>query len=471
MLAVADSTAGDAPEPVNPLAGEGANSSSSQPPQRRLRPDLSPAQLVEFLSGADKDMQLIVTGRSGITNTQEARDTLVQIINMKLEASRRLAKHNQADEKARSEGARGQLQALSHLAALGDLKIARQLEQLAESNLDSSDPMLVADSRLVLIGFAIESLQNGEQGAADRIIKYIDQIAESDAKPDVPAMMVMGQARESLMNYGHEDQAKRVRDLIVDLFAASPEPQIAQMAAELAGNVRNDGIERLRVEIMDGNSVSTSRWREAVETLVHESADLQTVQYLAGTALELESLGLAELVEATFDVMAARFNIPGSATAQEVQLAISAHRARGEIIGQLFEDDLPQADGSPLSIADYRGKVVLMPFWTIGFPESRQLVPRLKAIVDAHPDSVAIVGMNVDAEDAPVQEFLKENDPGFPNFRAATSPTAKIANPVAAKFGLVSMPFVAILDQEGRVAAINFTGRGLEQTVEKLIAP
>jgi thioredoxin-like negative regulator of GroEL len=135
----------------------------------------------------------------------------------------------------------------------------------------------------------------------------------------------------------------------------------------------------------------------------------------------------------------------------------------------LFEYDLPQVDGSPLSITDYQGKVVLMPFWAISFPESLQLVPRLSTIRDAHPDQVAIVGMNLDTEGAPVQEFLKENDPGFPSFRATSSPTAKVANPVAAQFGMVSMPFVAILDQEGRVAAINFTGQGLEETVEQLV--
>ena len=67
------------------------------------------------------------------------------------------------------------------------------MEELASENLESDDPDLVSDSRLVLIGFALESLQNGEDGAADRIITYIDQIASAGKSNDVPTLMVMGQ--------------------------------------------------------------------------------------------------------------------------------------------------------------------------------------------------------------------------------------------------------------------------------------
>ncbi len=76
-------------------------------------------------------MQLIVTGRSGITDPQQARKTLIHFMKMKLEASRRLLQHPDADANAKSEGARGELQSLSHLAAIGDLKAAEELEELA----------------------------------------------------------------------------------------------------------------------------------------------------------------------------------------------------------------------------------------------------------------------------------------------------------------------------------------------------
>ena len=119
---------------------------------------------------------------------------------------------------------------------------------------------------------------------------------------------------------------------------------------------------------------------------------------------------------------------------------------------------------------DYRGKVVLMPFWATGFPESLQLIEQLKAIRDANPEQVEILGMNLDVADAPIEQFLQTRDLKFDSFHAESSPTARIANPVAAQFGMVSMPFLVIIDQQGRVAAIKLTGRDLEATVAELIA-
>ncbi len=438
-------------------------------PSRQLRADLSPKELVQFLAGADKDMQIIVTGKSGITDEKKARDTLVQIVKMKLEASRRLADHPESTDEQRVEGARGELQSMSHLAALGDLKVANELEKLAKENLDSPDTALVADSRLVLIGFAIESLQNGDPDSADRIVEYVQQIADAETRPDVPAMMVMGEARHTLANYGHTDHARRVRDLIIELFADSPNPEVAQMAAQLAGNVRFDAIDTLRGKIVDGETVAPDRWRDAVETLIQESSDLQTVQYLAGAALEFESTGQSELAESTYEIMSTRFNTAGAATTREVELARAAYQARKDVIGKEFDPDLPRLDGSPLDLPDFRGQVVLMPFWAMNFPESLQLIPLLESIADSNPGDVAIVGVNLDVEGAPADQFAVQNGFAFPSFRAESSATAEVANQVAAEFGMVSMPFVAILDKKGHVAAINFTGRDLEAAVEDLI--
>ncbi len=467
---VLDQPSDEMPErPAAPAAVEPDSQPTGQLPQRKLRPDLSPTELIEFLAAADQDLQLIMSGRSGIDDQQQAHEQLRSIVNAKLEASRRLAEHSDGDAKARSEGARGELQALSHLAVMGDLKSAQQLQTLAEKNLLSDDADLVSDSRLVLIGFAIESLQNGKEGAAEKVVELVEGFSQAAEAPDVPALMMLGQARQMLAQYGYENEARKIRDTVIGLYAGTTDPTVAELVAQIAGNVKYDGIEQLRAKIVDGEGVSQAKWKEAVQTLIDESPDLQTVQYLAGASLEFESIGQEELVNATFQTLADHFDDPASATGREVELAIAARQARQQVIGRAFDPDLPSVDGRPLQIADYRGNVVLMPFWATGFPESLQLVPRLREIRDANADAVAIVGMNLDREDVAIEEFVQASELGFRSFRAESSATAKVANPVAAQFGMVSLPFVAILDTKGQVAALNYTGRDLEETVQKLI--
>jgi len=435
-------------------------------PPRNLRDDLSPDQLVEFLAAADRDMELIHTNRSGIEGPRASRDALLQIVNMKLQAARQLAGHPDASPETRSEGDRGELQSLSHLAALSDVRAAEELEKLARSNMSSDDPKLVADSRLVLIGFAIESLQNGREGAPKQIVQHVSEIAQSGSTADVPALIVMGQAKQMLENYGYSEMAKQVRDTIIEVFGNSNNPDLVAMAAQIAGNIHVDGVDQLRGEILQDADITVAQWCDSVEALIDESADLQTVRYLAGASVDFEANGMPQFADATLNVLNDRFTQPDAATTREVQTAIDATEARANIIGKKFDPDLPTIDGAPLSLSEFQGKVVLVPFWGMGIPLSLQPIPALQSIRDAHADQVVIVGVNLDPADAPLDQFLHESKIGFPSYRLASDQPSTIPK----DFGMVSMPFVAILDRDGKVAALQLSEKNLQQTVQRLIA-
>lgn len=458
-----------APTPLSLADGDENRPAIDGERKLQLRSDLSPEKLREFLNAADQDMETIFRHGNSFQNAQEREAELTRIIQLKLQAARRLASHPDAGAAARTEGKRGELQALSHMASLGNLDSAEQLEKLAHEYVQSEDAKLASDSRLVLMGFAIERLQNGREGAAEEVVQLVDRIAQSSSPSDLPAMMVMGQAKQVLEQYEHPEPAQHVREKIIERFGDSPDAQVAQMAAQLAGKVKYDEIDQLRAAAVSGDEVAPDRWREAVEKLVAESPDLATVRYLAGAALELEGAGRKPLADVTYEVLAERFDDPETAPGREAQLALDAREARHGVIGRVFDPDLPTVGDAELDISDYRGQVVLIPFWDSRFPPSLQLIPKLKQLRQEHPGQVGIVGMNLDLEGTDVAGFMEEQSLDFPSYRSASSPTAEVANEVAARFGLVSMPFVVILDREGRVAAINITGKNMEQTVEQLL--
>lgn len=472
---------GDAPNlterplapPESPTTVEKSSSEASPAVAElpRLRADLAPSELIDFLARTDQEMQQIYSGAAGIQNNEEAVTRMRQVGQLKLEAARRLQTHGEANEEQSNEGARGELQALSHLAALGDLPSAEALEALATKNLVAADPGLVTDSQLVLIGFAIESLQHGDADAPERIIELVNGLVNSPTKAEVPTMMVMGQARQMLAQYGYDQQAGVVRQAILDLFADSADPQVAAMAAEIAGSVRFDAIDGLLETALSGGEVTPPEWKTAAEALMDASTDLLTVQYLAGAALEFEAGDRDDLAEATYALLRSRAGDRDDAMGQEVRIALEARESRRSVIGLTFDPDLSQPDGSPLSMADYRGQVVLMPFWASGFPQSLQILPLLRQIRDAAPEDVAIVGMNLDLAGTPLQDFARQNGIDFPSYQSVSSPTAQVVNPVATRFGMVSMPFVVVIDQEGRVVALDFKGQKLKSLVDRLLEP
>lgn len=455
-----------AAEPANEAVASGKASGK----QQKLRDDLSHDQLAEFLGEVDQQIQRTWSGRAGIEDPQQLESELKRVIRLKLEASRRLVDDLEADPELRNQGARGELQSLSHLAVLGDLSAAEELESLAQERLNSDDTRLATDSRLVLIGFAVEALQAGDEAAADRIVELVDGFSDETKSSDFPALMAMGQARQMLMQYGYEPQARAVRETIIDRFAGSPDPNVAQMTAQIAGNVKYDQIDKLLLAAVEGQPVSADQWQTAAEKLIDESADLQTVRYLAGAAIEFESLGLDELAVTTLETLANRFDDPSTATGREVELAVTAREARRQVIGRTFDPDLPGVAETPPDIKQYRGKVVLMPFWSTGFPDSLQLIDQLQSIRDDYPEQVAILGMNLDVAESSVDRFMKSQGYQFDSFHAVSTPNAAVANPVAARFGMVSFPFLVILDQRGNVAEIKLSDVGLRTAVEQLIA-
>ncbi len=435
----------------------------------QLRGDLPPEQLIQFLRLVDAEMLNVTSGRKKLFNVADANSELIRLAKLKLQAADRLEQQAAAETQQMAIAIRGKLQALSHLASLGNLPAAQQLETLARQYVDSQDGTVALDSQLVLVGLAMERLQNGTSTDASEILGLIDRIASARQTPDVSALMVMGQARAVLQQYGDDEAAEQIRTRIVELFANHPNPNIGAMAIELAGSPKFAGINELLREIDQGQNVSVDKWKEAAEMLVNDSADMAAVQYLASAALQFEAYGHAELADATFDVLSqsGRFE---DREAEQIEIAKQARASRAAIVGQEAQFDLPSVDGRPLSIDSYSGQVVLMPFWAIAFPDSLEVLQTLDRIRQQSAGRVEILGMNLDTQDAPANEFLQQSPVRFRSFQSV-SPSGVGANQIAQRFGLVSLPFVVIIGPDAKVAAVNLTGQGLAEQVQQLLSP
>jgi thiol-disulfide isomerase/thioredoxin len=65
---------------------------------------------------------------------------------------------------------------------------------------------------------------------------------------------------------------------------------------------------------------------------------------------------------------------------------------------------LPDLDGNPIRLADYRGKTVIVDFWATWCPPCLFQVPELNKLQAAHADAgdVVVIGVAVDVEGAEV---------------------------------------------------------------------
>jgi thiol-disulfide isomerase/thioredoxin len=105
-------------------------------------------------------------------------------------------------------------------------------------------------------------------------------------------------------------------------------------------------------------------------------------------------------------------------------------------------DDL---DGKPLTLASSHGKVILLNFWATWCGPCREEIPDLIELQTKYKDSLQIIGLSIDDDDASVvKKVVDQTGINYPV--AISSPEVRMAYG-----GIGALPTSFVLDSEGRV--------------------
>ncbi len=107
---------------------------------------------------------------------------------------------------------------------------------------------------------------------------------------------------------------------------------------------------------------------------------------------------------------------------------------------------LPGLDGKPVSLAQFRGKVVVLNFWATWCGPCRAETPGFVAVQkDYAAKGVTVVGISMDGDAAPVVPFVKG--------QGITYPIVLGTNKVASLYQAQGLPTTWIVDKDGNVYA------------------
>jgi len=112
-------------------------------------------------------------------------------------------------------------------------------------------------------------------------------------------------------------------------------------------------------------------------------------------------------------------------------------------------------DGKAISLASYKGKIVLLDFWATWCPPCRADAPALEKLHQQHQD-LAIIGISVSEERATVEKFLREYPRGYP---VALTTENELSRPYQAG----PLPLYLVIDREGKLAAAVEGDQGMAQ--------
>ncbi len=127
---------------------------------------------------------------------------------------------------------------------------------------------------------------------------------------------------------------------------------------------------------------------------------------------------------------------------------------------------LQDLDGKPLSLASYRGKVVLLNFWATWCTPCRGEIPQFIDYQSKYgPQGLQLIGISMDDDAKPVHDFYQQFKMNYP----VAIGSATLAESYG---GVLGLPVTFLIGRDGRIAA-KYVGAAempvLQQKIESLL--
>ena len=134
-----------------------------------------------------------------------------------------------------------------------------------------------------------------------------------------------------------------------------------------------------------------------------------------------------------------------------------------EMIGKPVPDfSKTDLNGNPISLQDYRGKVVLLDFWAVWCGFCALKLPHIKKAYDTYKDKgFDVIGVSLDATESDMHGFIKENDLQWRQIYIGNLRN----NPFLQQYNVTGLPVQWLIDREGKLITHKVSGEALGQLV------
>ncbi len=203
-----------------------------------------------------------------------------------------------------------------------------------------------------------------------------------------------------------------------------------------------------------------SEWQKNLEQFL---ADYPTVPDAAEAMLQLailqESAGQDDEANRWYARAAKEF--PDSPAGKKSQGALNRLDCEGKILSFASQG----LSGNTINLANFRGKVVLVQFWTTPIEKAKDNIAILKDLVAKYGRSFTVIGVNLDDTRTDLDAYLAQNKLPWTH----VFEKGGLDSPPANQLGIFTVPTMILVNQQGKVVNRNIQATEIESELKKLI--
>lgn len=260
----------------------------------------------------------------------------------------------------------------------------------------------------------------------------------------------------------------------MDLAAEVEEWAKAVEHADAYLKAYEQGERRLEVLVAKAGALSHAGTKEATQAAYGAAFDAMDVEKTNPNLVLGSYAALADYLVEQNDLEGAK------AAYQACKDKYASHEASGEVAGfvesllrnvELVGRDaiaIPETakdlDGKPVTLADFKGKVLLIDFWATWCGPCRKEMPNvIKAYTKYHAKGFEVLGVSIDSPEdvAKLKAFV--TDKGMPWRQIHDGQKA-----VASAYEVRSIPHTVLVGRDGKVIRIGLRGQALDKALERL---
>ncbi len=150
---------------------------------------------------------------------------------------------------------------------------------------------------------------------------------------------------------------------------------------------------------------------------------------------------------------------------------LAARKAAGakrrlDSVGKSLEFQGTSASGGKIDLASFRGKVVVIHYWATWCEPCKQDMHTLQDLLEKYGQSgLAVLGVNLDNTPQDMASHLRQNRISWPQIYEEGGLESRPAH----ELGVLTLPTMLLIDQQGRVVNRNVQAAELERELKRLI--